>query len=360
MNKLTQNKKNTLSNKSTGKADFSAANPIKVPVVPAAVLALTKPKRTLMHILCAWQMTLSALFVACPGVGSASPNYYSPSIDHHRHNREGEIEAQEQSERIEAYLQRNVPGLSASFKEVIDALIAEGHHVYLTGGVVRDLLSLNCIQPNDVDLDYLGTVEELIAILEKKQWRYTRLPEQNLVIIGDHRAGSIDAMPIKEGKGANEYTLEFTINNIFYHCNTRAFTPGSLIGLTDLQNERLNIVAADWEQWLYQPQGHRYYKIFRFWKMVGKGYVYSLKLARFIQEETEKSLLADPEGFHGEMLNFMSKHMSSFDELNRGCMAIMGYEWALDNCAVLKDDAQKLQDVFEAKKDRHTRFSKRK
>src|SRR5690606_40124502 len=136
----------------------------------------------------------------------------------------------------------------------------EGHDVYLRGGVLRDLLSNSPSEPNDIDFDYTGSLEDLLHILDKHQWTYTHLPERQIVIIGDHRSCSMDALPVYIAIDSGEDSLEFTVNNIFYHCNTKTFLRGSEIGLRDLEYGRINILNEDWHKWLYNGNAHEYYK----------------------------------------------------------------------------------------------------
>lgn len=299
----------------------------------------------------------SSLFVlTCNPVElSSAPNYYYSAINYSEYQTLGELEQNDQTEKIEIYLQRFVPGLSVTYSEVIDTMIAEGHHVYLRGGIIRDLLSITTSEPNDVDLDYTGKVEELIAICEKNHWRYTHFPKRQIVIIGDYRYGSIDAMPVRsDEESAGDAALEFTINNIFYHCNTRSFLRGSEIGLQDISFDRLNIIANDWNAWLYQPSSHPYYKIFRFWKMVGKGYVYSTELQKFFYQETSKIIKKDEDGFKRDISHYLSGHLYSFDDVYHGAIAIMGYHWAQENVFKVKGEVTEQQALIYSERDQHT------
>jgi hypothetical protein len=88
--------------------------------------------------------------------------------------------------------------------------------------------------------------------------------------------------------------------------------------------------------------------------MVGKGYVYTTELVNFFRMETERILREDKEEFDREMLGYVSKHMYSYNELNRGCIAVMGYGWTSIHLAVSKEEAVKRQEEFNAKKDRYT------
>jgi hypothetical protein len=286
---------------------------------------------------------------------SAAPNYYYSAINYKKYQSLGELPGNEQTEKIEAYLQKQVPGLSASYQDVINAIIAEGHDVYLRGGVVRDLLSLSEAEPNDVDLDYTATVEELIAICEKNHWQYTHFPNRLVVTIGDHRGGAIDAMPVRcDEETDSEASLEFTINNIFYHCNTKSFLRSSEVGLIDLSYDRIHILTDNWELWLKESNAHPYYKIIRFWKMVGKGYVYSKKLQDFFFSETNKILTRDSKGFQKDLFHYVSHHHYSYQDIYHGAVAIMGYEWAQNNVSCNSDYISNLYLKAEAEKDKYT------
>ena len=293
-------------------------------------------------------------FMNIPQEIYSSPNYfYNPRTLGHS-NKEN---INEQVEKIESYLKRNVPGLSATYREVIDALIEDGSHVYLLGGIVRDLLSAAASEPNDVDLQFTGPVENLIKICEKNHWRYTHSQGKNYITIGDYKLGSIGALFIpKKKSSAGDSVLEFTINNIFYYCNTNSFLQGSEIGLEDLNGDRLQIISDDLNAWLFLSSSHPYDKIFRFWKMVGKGYIYSVKLQNFFYDETSKLLKGDPEGFKKNMINYLGGHFYSFDDVYRGSVAIMGYDWAQENVLSINGEAAEQQALYFSKRDQITYF----
>ncbi len=286
--------------------------------------------------------SLMAIF-SCWELQAAPNYYYYPGLNYSELERLGEIEEVANSEKIEAYLQKMVPGLNVSYRQLIDILIAEGFHVYLRGGAVRDVLSLSMIEPNDVDLDYTGEVEDLIAICQKHHWQYTHFPNRKIVTIGDPLKGGIDAMPVRwDEETDNEASLEFTINNIFYHCNTHSFLKSSEVGLQDLIYDRIHILTNNWEAWLYQPGIHPYYKIFRFWKMVGKGYVFSNRLQEFFSSETERIIAQDPKGWEKDLNEHLSTHFYSYNDIFHGAVAIMGYDWAVEHLQNQKEALEKL------------------
>jgi hypothetical protein len=264
-----------------------------------------------------------------------------------------EVAAGENLENVEAFLEKQVPGVDASYQKVIDVLIAQGWDVYIRGGAMRDLLSSNPSEPKDIDFDYSGTVEELKAILDAMQWRYTQLPGRSTIIIGDHRGAHMEAVPFSVAFDYGESLLEFTINNIFYDCKRKQLVPGTEIGLTDLFYNRLHILTSNLNAWLYRKGRHPYERIFRSWNMVGKGFVYTTDFANFIHRETVKKLHRYPDLFKEEMLHYLGSHFESFDDVYYGAIAVMGYDWAQEKVLSLRTEAearslagQELRDQF--------------
>lgn len=218
---------------------------------------------------------------------------------------------------------------------------------------MRDLLSSSPKDPNDIDFDYSGTTEELKSILEQNQWQYSQLPGKSTIIIGDHRGIHMEAVPLSIAFSQGESFLEFTINNIFYHCNEKRLLPGSEVGFEDLTYKRLRILTSNWKAWLYRKSRHPFERIFRSWNMIGKGFIYSVDFADFLNREAVKKMHRFPDIFREEMLHYTSKHFESFDDVYHGAIAIMGYKWANENLLNLKEEikkrcleGQKLRDQF--------------
>ncbi|MGA8164050.1 MAG: hypothetical protein WB791_03375 [Waddliaceae bacterium] len=301
---------------------------------------------------------LISLFVYSFNELSSCPNYYYYSdFNYQKYRNFSVIHETEQREKIEAYLKRSVPALKGdSFRDVIDAITAKNFEAYIVGGMIRDLLSLNPAEPRDIDLRYTGSIEELKDILDSHRWPYTHLPGRHYVIIGDHRGTFMDAVSIDTSSKnkIDDGSDEFTINNIFYHCNTRSFAGNSKAGLEDFAYDRLRILAKDWKAWLYEDTGHRHYLIFRFWKMVGKGYVYSTEMADFFIHETEMIFKDNHEEFHEQLLHYLGSHYEAFDEIYRGCLAIMGYDWTHGNFLSFKDEIEQRHEEKTAIRDKYT------
>ena len=92
--------------------------------------------------------------------------------------------------------------------------------------------------------------------------------------------------------------------------------------------------------------------------MVGKGYVYTTEMGDFFYEETAQILKRDKAGFKQELLHYISGHYTSYDELFRGAMAVMGYEWTYKYLSSIKEKAERRHLDMESVKDRYTYHKK--
>lgn len=285
---------------------------------------------------------------------TAESNCFDSKINYAEYPSLTEVQESELAGQIEAYLQNQVPGLSATYRDVINALIAKGKHVYLRGGVIRDLLRSKSSEPRDVDFDYTDNIENLREIVDENQWMYTQMPGSSTMIIGEHRGHPMEGLPANIGFSTGDDL--FSVNNIYYHCNTRRFLAGAEIGIHDLSYNRLNLLADNWTIWFSEKNKHRYYKVFRFWKMVGKGYVYSMKMEKFFHQKTLESLERDSEGFFMELFRYLGKHYYSFDEVYRGSIAIMGYDWARKFVHTSREDIEFRYREIEEMRDQYTRY----
>jgi hypothetical protein len=247
----------------------------------------------------------------------------------------------EKTQTIELFLQKTVPGLDVTYRKVFNTFIDEGLEIYIKGGFIRDLLAPVPHEPHDVDFVFSGTKDELEAILKKHQWQYMTKPNYSLITIGDRKKICMEGVTIDRFLPRNVNLLEFTINNIYYCVNTRTFLVNSGESFDDLENNRLRIIADDWKEWLYSSHGgYRYARLFRVWKMIGKGYIYQVQLERFIQKEALLAQQDDETNFNNELLWYLSSHVESFDDINRGCFTVMGEEWQSKFLSVLKKEAE--------------------
>ena len=249
------------------------------------------------------------------------------------------LDEKQNIQRLETYLQRNVPGLPITYCTVIDSIIAEGFDVYLKGGILRDLFSCPPEEPNDVDFTFSGSVDDIRAIFQKHGWTYFHKPGKPKITIGNDETHYMDGVPLKDFDIHDVNALEFTVNNIFYHCNTKSFVNSSKLAIQDAVMKQLKVLSNDWEMWLFGDHDHSYYKIFRFWKMIGKGYHSSPKFTQFMQEKTFEVIKKDKINFGNELLNYLAGHFKNFDTIANGCSEIMTDAWSNKNVYPLRPHA---------------------
>lgn len=263
---------------------------------------------------------------------------------------------QERLENLEAYLQKQVPGLSISYRTVINTLINEGLEVYIRGGAMRDLLKSNISDPKDIDFDYSGTAEQLKEIVERHHWMYTQLPGRTTIVIGNHRKIPMEAVPVSVAFSHGESTLEFTVNNIFYNCNEKKLVSGTEIGVVDLDHQRLHILTFDWNSWLYRKGRHPYERIFRSWNMIGKGFIYPSDFGNFLLKEAKNKQRRFPDFFKSEMMHYLGSHFESFNSVYYGAISTMGFEWAQENILPLKAEVEEKSLQSQEVRDRYTYY----
>lgn len=251
----------------------------------------------------------------------------------------------ELARKIEKYLENNLPGSNQTYRDVLNIIIAEGHNVWLTGGAVRDLLGDTLERPKDIDFNYDCSPDELEQILIENNVLYKRIPGTIAIHIGYRDGLHMEGVESRYAFHAKDSKLEFTVNTIFYHANTSTFEPRFKDGINDLKEKKLAVKEKDLDEWLYpdlDPLDEPSYKIFRFWKMRGKGYQGDSHLERFIIMETVKSFNRNPKLFKKTLLAYLGRHFSSFDQIRTGCSLTMGSAWCRQNCCCLYMQAKAL------------------
>jgi len=242
---------------------------------------------------------------------------------------------------IEMFLQRTVPGLSVSYAEVFQVMIAKGYNIYLIGGTIRDLLLDDPVPPNDVDFVYSCTSDELEALLIEQQWFYTRLPSKTLFEIGDLNGQYLQGVRETSSFSDDVNQKDFTVNQMIYDVKNHCFLEKSRQGFIDLKSKQLRVPSADWKKWIFDNSPKkRIDKIFRFWKMVAKGYSYSSEFEEFIRNETLFMEENEPEFLRAELIRYFSGHIENYEEAVIGCKIIMGREWCETNFMSLYNEFQ--------------------
>lgn len=237
----------------------------------------------------------------------------------------------QEKEIIENFLNNNVPGFQLSYRDFFNLLIHENISVYLHGGAIRDLLSEPQKKPNDIDFIYSCSKEELIEILRIYGFRPVGRPDGKVIFIGSLDSNFLEAYSEPLENRNNPYLQDFTVNSVLYDLKNKKFIKGSKERINDIKNNRLRIEASDWDRWITQDNVYTpHYKIFRFFKMIGKGYCYQLNFERYMKKKIEE-LSKNPEEFKEYVLMYLSTHFSSLNELKHGAKTLMGEKWCYDN-----------------------------
>lgn len=260
------------------------------------------------------------------------------SLDHSDVTAEEIILAQ----RIEGYFYTKVPGMDITYRDVFNMIMDEGYNVWLTGGAIRDLILSDDPELNDMDFSFDCTIEQLEEILTRNEVLYTKIPNYLVINIGTKEGVPMEGIESTYAVHAKDEEREFTVNNIYYHVNTATFEQEFKKGIQDLKERKLAVKAKNLSEWLYGGQSERPIKIFRYWKMLGKGFSASPELERFMAYESVKAFKKDPDAFKNHLLNYIGSHFASFDQVRRGCLRTMGSKWTRENFEVLYEQARQM------------------
>lgn len=254
----------------------------------------------------------------------------------------------QQAEKIEKYLDEPIPGLEQTYRDVLNVIVKEGHNVWVLGGAIRDLLSPEEVHPKDLDFTFDCSIQEIVKIFSRNNIPYTKIEGYDVISVGTDQGGEMEGNENTFSIKAKDEDLEFTVNTIHYHFNTGTFEPRFVIGLDDLETKTLKVMATNLNEWLYSKQSDRPIKIFRYWKMRGKGYSGLNHLERFIVVETAKAYRKNPELFKQHVLQYLGGHFSSFEEVSQGCSLTMGPKWCRENVDALYEEAEILNQKIDA------------
>jgi len=251
----------------------------------------------------------------------------------------------EYAEKIELFLKRTVPGLDLTYRDVFDLIMREGYNIRITGGAIRDLLAQGPCAPADIDFNFDCTIDEMKNILNKNGIPFTAFDHRRFILIGSQDQIRMEGVESRRAFD-DEAKLDFTVNTIYYHVNTATFELHYKKGLKDLKDKRLLACSKDLSIWLYEGQSGYHTKIFRFWKMRGKGYKSPAYLERFVIAEAIEAFKRDPEFFRGDMLYYLGHHFSAFEDVRRGCLLTMGAKWCTENIDSLYIEAKTIDSAY--------------
>ncbi|XP_028404373.1 uncharacterized protein LOC114527011 [Dendronephthya gigantea] len=196
-------------------------------------------------------------------------------------------------------LKARVPGLGkTTIKDVLDKLKEGGCLCIPFGGSVRDqFLGRKTL---DIDADSPCDANKIVEIC-KKHWedKYCKGPPEwaklKIVHIGDKEGDGedIDLANWNNSFFGNLTNLEYTTNSLAYYddavANRGVVIDFTASGVNDTCNKliRIPVPRDQWKDW-YQGDA---WKIFRYWKLLAKGYeAESNELPSFIKNKTKELL----------------------------------------------------------------------
>lgn len=244
--------------------------------------------------------------------------------------------------KIELYLQKEVPGLAVSYRTVINEFIKEGNEIYLYGGMVRDLVDCTGNLPNDIDFIFFGKLDDLFNTLSKNGWPYVikEIKAGVTITIGDSKSThAMQGISAVHAELDDINALDFACNSIFYNCRSCEFIPKYKHFIEDAINKVIQPTSEDWIQWLYSNK-RRHIKIFRTWKMMGKGYHCSLEFKRFIKDEVLGMVQPELELFEQDLFRYLHREFEYFDDIADAASEVMGDVWTHLHIHSLRQQAE--------------------
>lgn len=229
---------------------------------------------------------------------------------------------------FDQFFSKQVPGLTISYNDVFEIFSNNGIDVYINGGVIRDILCMKFEKVMDVDFSFTGTIENLVEIARNNFWQYSKRPDFPVIQIGDRKGCCLQGISTEYTIHAPIESIDFCINHIIYHFNTKKIIDRTGKGFNAVLNKRLDIPIDDKEKWfLCEVVGFVYGKIFRGWKMLGRGFLMEYSLQSFLCSKTNVCFMENETQFLKYMCIYLGRDYDDYESYKKGCMLIMGEEW---------------------------------
>ena len=150
-------------------------------------------------------------------------------------------------------------------------------------------------------------------------------------------------------------SLEFCLNSVFYHWNTKSLIDPTSKGCEDILNGKLSIPLDNKKEWLFgDGLGFRYSKIFRFWKLIGRGYIPEASAQVFLIDAAKKGLENNKNEFLMELARYLGRDYNDFESYSQGCSVVMGKQWRDEVIQPMLDEILKSYRIKEEAWDKHT------
>lgn len=229
---------------------------------------------------------------------------------------------------LEDFLLNPVPGLNTSYHHVFEIFQNKGIEVYISGGLTRDLLGMRSSQVLDIDFSFTGPIEKIVEIAQENFWKFSKRPDFPVIQIGNLKDCCMEGISVDYTLKAPIESLEFCLNNVSYHCNKKQLIDRTGKGFDAILSRKLNLPIEDKEKWLSgEVFGSSNNKIFRVWKMIGRGFILDAPLHPFLYAKSKDSLKLNREQFLQDMVLYLGRDYGDYDSYKKGCALLMGAKW---------------------------------
>ncbi len=229
---------------------------------------------------------------------------------------------------IDKFFLKKVPGLNISYGQIFDIFNKNGIDIYVSGGAIRDLLGIRSSSVIDIDFSFTGNVEKIVEIAKENFWQFSKRPDFPVIQIGIRKDCCLQGISVDYTLKAPIESLDFCLNNITYHYNAKQLIDRTGKGFDAIFKQKLNIPLEDREKWLGgEVFGSIYNKIFRTWKMLGRGYGLEPSLHSFLYSKTIKFLQTDRQEFLENMIFYLGRDYDDYDSYLIGSGLLMGNKW---------------------------------
>lgn len=168
-----------------------------------------------------------------------------------------------------------VPGLDGpSYLDLFQTLIDASweHHIFLFGGIVRDILRRKV--GNDIDIGFSAPATELEQICRKAGYKYQMDFDNKYICIGDKKNSEyVEGFTVTHNTAQPPHHADFSMNWIWYDFVNEVIIDKTGAAVPAILASRLEIpcVCKDWEAWI-EFNGVRV--LFRYYKFLLRGYTY--------------------------------------------------------------------------------------
>jgi hypothetical protein len=248
---------------------------------------------------------------------------------------------------IDSFFNNTLPGVGISYHEVFQVFVNAGINVYISGGCIRDLLLQRERSVIDIDFSFDCDENKMMNIAAKHQWLYAKREDFPVIIIGERKKCCMQGISTKFTIDAPLQANEFPINSIYYHYNNKQLIDKTDRGFEDLFQMLIKIPMKEHEKWLQGDlMGPGYHKIFRFWKMLGRGFIPDAATQTFLMKKTEEFFKENKSQFLEQVISCIGIDYDDKLSFFKGAGMLMGKKW--DN-EVLKPLEQEIEKKYHLK-----------